>query len=36
VPLEEALSFFLYCGGVGVIAVIVYAFIDRIMAKTKE
>jgi len=34
--LEDALSFFLYCGGVGVIAVIVYAFIDRILAKTKE
>jgi len=35
-PLEDALSFFLYCGGVGIIAVILYAFIDRILAKTKE
>jgi len=34
--LEDALTFFLYCGGVGIIAIIVYAFIDRILAKTKE
>jgi len=34
--LEDALTFFLYCGGVGIIAIIVYAFVDRILAKTKE
>jgi len=36
VPLEEALSFFLYASGIGVVAIILYAFIDRILGKTKE